>query len=98
MFGPPPRHGLRLFFTLAEAILCVMDYYNRVKFWVVVIPLWLISLAALVGALNLPENFDIYYRDTYTVFARVHVILAILLLFVLPLLVLTIRRFLSTRI
>ena len=75
-----------------------MDYYDRVKFWVVVIPLWLIVLAALFGALNLPENFDIYYHDTYTVFAKVHVILAILLLFVLPLLVVTIRRFLSPRI
>jgi L-asparagine transporter-like permease len=75
-----------------------VDYYDRVKFWVVVIPLWLIALAALAGALNLPENFDIYYRDTYTVFAKVHVILAILLLLVLPLLVLTMRHFLSTRI
>ena len=70
-----------------------MDYYDRVKFWIVLIPLWLIALAALVGILILPGDLDIYYHDTYMVVAKVHIILAILLGFVLPLLVLTIRRF-----
>jgi hypothetical protein len=73
-----------------------MDYYDRVKFWPVVIPLWLVALAAVAGILILPGNFDIYYHDTYVVVTKMHAILAILLLFVLPLLVLTIWRFRST--
>jgi heme/copper-type cytochrome/quinol oxidase subunit 1 len=75
-----------------------MDYYDRVKFWILVVPLWLIALAALVGIVILPGNLDIYYHDTYMVVAKTHVILAILLLFVLPLLVLTIWHFRSTNI
>ena len=70
-----------------------MDYYDRVKFWIVMVPLWLIALAALVGMVILPGNLDIYYHDTYMVVAKTHVMLAILLLFVLPLLVLTIWHF-----
>ena len=72
-----------------------MDYYDRVKFWLVMIPLWLIALAALASTFLLPGDFDIFYHDTYVVVGRTH---AILLGLVLPLLVLTIRHFRSTSI
>jgi hypothetical protein len=75
-----------------------MDYYDRVTFWIIVGPLWLIAVAALVGVLMLPGNLDIYIHDTYVVVAKIPVILAILLLVVLPLLVLTIWRVRSTNI
>jgi hypothetical protein len=76
----------------------LMHYYDRVKFWIVMIPLWLIALAALAGVLILPGGLDVYYHDTYMVVAKVHIILAILLGFVLPLLWLTIRHVRSTSI
>ena len=68
------------------------------KFWLVIVLLWLIALAALAGVAILPGNgfVDIYYHDTYIVVSKMHVILAILLLLVLPLLALTIGRFRST--
>jgi heme/copper-type cytochrome/quinol oxidase subunit 1 len=75
-----------------------MDYHDRVKFWIVVGPLWLTALAALASILILPGNLDVYYHDTYMVVAKIHVILAIFLLFVLPLLGLTIWHFRSTNI
>jgi heme/copper-type cytochrome/quinol oxidase subunit 1 len=56
-----------------------MDYYDHVKFWIVLGTLWLIALAALVGIEILSGNLDIYYHDTYMVVAKTHVILAILL-------------------
>ena len=86
-------HALPLFVSFFK-----MDYHDRVKFWIVVVPLWLIALAALVGIVIRPGNLDIYYHDTYMVVAKIHVMLAILLLFVLPLLVLTIWHFRSTNI
>jgi heme/copper-type cytochrome/quinol oxidase subunit 1 len=73
-----------------------MHYHYRVKFWIVVGPLWLVALTALVGILILPGNLDIYYHDTYIVVAKMHVVLAILLLIVLPLLWLTIWHSRST--
>jgi uncharacterized membrane protein len=72
-----------------------MDYYDRVKFWIIVGPLWLIAVAALVGVLMPPGN---YIHNTYMVVAKIHVILAVLLLFVLPLLVLTIWQVRSSNI
>jgi hypothetical protein len=75
-----------------------MHYHYRVKFWIVVGPLWLVALTALVGILILPGNLDIYYHATYMVVAKMHVVLAILLLIVLPLLWLTIWHFRSTNI
>ena len=73
-----------------------MDYHDLVKFWILVVPLWLIAVAALVGIFILPGSLDIYYHDTYVVVAKMQVILALLLLFVIPLLVLTIRHVRST--
>ena len=75
-----------------------MDYHDRVKFWIVVGPLWLVALAALFGVLILPANLDIYIHDTYIVLAKTHLILVILLVLVLPLVLLTIWHLRSTNI
>jgi heme/copper-type cytochrome/quinol oxidase subunit 1 len=72
-----------------------MEYHDRVKFWIVMGPLWSIALAGLTGISILPADFDVFYHDTYVVVAKSHVILATLLLVILPLLALTIRHFRS---
>ena len=73
-----------------------MDYYDRVTFWIAVGLLWLIAIATLVGSLMLPENVDLYLSDRYFVVAKAHVVVATLVLFILPLLTLTVWRLRST--
>lgn len=75
-----------------------MEYSYRMMFWIAVGTLWLIAMAALVGSLMLPGNVDLYYFDYYFVVAKAHVVGAILLLFILPLLAFTVWNLRSTRI
>jgi hypothetical protein len=65
-------------------------------FWIAVGVLWLIAIATLAGSLMLPEIVDLYLRDRYFVVVKAHLVVAILLLFILPLLTLTIWRLRST--
>jgi heme/copper-type cytochrome/quinol oxidase subunit 1 len=53
-----------------------MEYHDRVKFWIVMGPLWSIALAGLTGISILPADFDVFYHDTYAIVAKSHVILA----------------------
>jgi hypothetical protein len=59
---------------------------------------WLIALVALLPILILPGNLEIYIPYTQVVVAKTHLVLAILLMLVLPLLLLTIWHFRSTKI
>ena len=68
----------------------------RVTSWIVIAALWVIAIAALTVVLMLPGDLDVFYHDTYVVVARLHVVLGILLLLILPLLVLTVWRLRST--
>ena len=52
--------------------------------------LWLFALAALAGARMLPGTIDIYIKDRYFPVHKSSVILLISLLFVIPLLALTV--------
>jgi hypothetical protein len=54
--------------------------------------LWIVVLAALVGAMGLPRLMDIYISDRYFVVSRRSLITVILMLFVLPLVVATVRQ------
>ena len=63
----------------------------RILLWT----LWVFAAAALAGALMLPGTLDIYIEDRYLPIQRVQLILVICLLFVLPLLVLTVWHFRS---
>ena len=54
--------------------------------------LWIVVLAALVGAMGLPRLMDIYISDHYFVVSRRSLITVILVLFVLPLVVATVRQ------
>ena len=65
-------------------------------FWIAVGLLWLIAIAALVGSMMLPEIVDLYLRDRYFVVVKAHLVVAILLLFILPLLTLTVWCLRST--
>ena len=58
---------------------------------------WLIAVVALLPILILPGNLDIYIPYTHVVVAKKQLILAILLMLVLPLLLLTIWHFRSTK-
>jgi hypothetical protein len=51
-----------------------------------------VVLAALVGAMRLPKLMDIYISDHYFVVSRRSLITVILVLFVLPLVVATVRQ------
>jgi len=55
---------------------------------------WLVALLALAGVAKLSgQALDLYIHDRYFVVSKPHVILVILLIFVLPLVALSIRVF-----
>jgi len=58
--------------------------------------LWLIALGVLAAAMRLPKVLDLYLKDTYVVVRRWWLIGLILLGFVLPLLICTMRLLHST--
>ena len=63
----------------------------------VIVLLWLVTLVALAGAFSLPGSaFHLYFHDWYVVVAKRSLIVLIFVALVIPLLMLTIRRFHAT--
>ena len=62
------------------------------KFWVVSGVGWGFASLALIGISRLPKILDLYFSDRYVPVSRISLLLAVIFVFVLPLVAATVRH------